>query len=304
MDDLHPAVARSVRRALGQDGAILRRQVFAAGVTPGQLRHLVRSGAWRSPCRGAFVVSAAHPLRGPVRAAMLVCPGAIACDVTAARLAGLLGTAPPHEPVHLMLPLGRERAQRRGMMIHWGTATETIDIGGLPATAPARTLADLVLRSDRETAVSLMDTWARLGAASLADARAAAGRRPGAARTAAWWRLADERAESPLETRLRLLLTDAGLPPEELQWVVHDPDGHPAARLDLAWPSHGLDVEADGVAYHSSPDALYRDRARQNLLAGQGWTVLRYTWTDVTQRPQHVTAEVCRVLAGGLSRSA
>ncbi|GEM_PF-877438 len=38
-------------------------------------------------------------------------------------------------------------------------------------------------------------------------------------------------------------------------------------------------------------DAFQRDRSRQNVLS-QSWTVLRYTWADLTERPEHVVAEI------------
>ncbi|MGH3748816.1 MAG: DUF559 domain-containing protein [Micromonosporaceae bacterium] len=49
---------------------------------------------------------------------------------------------------------------------------------------------------------------------------------------------------------------------------------------DLAWPSHLLIAEADGVEVHSRPRALIHDRRRQNDFANAGYTVLRFTWQD------------------------
>jgi hypothetical protein len=99
--------------------------------------------------------------------------------------------------------------------------------------------------------------------------------------------LADHRAESPLETRLRLICLDGGLPPPVLQWPVWDPDHASGYRLDLAWPTHLVALEADGRAPHATPHALYHDRTRQNRLATllPGLTLLRFTWTD-THTPE------------------
>src|SRR5262249_49612157 len=125
----------------------------------------------------------------------------------------------------------------------------------------------------------------------LVEARALTARRAGAAPRRDWWDLADGRAESPLETWLRLTLSDARLPPAQLQWPVRDGEGR-LARLDLAYPRQRVDVEADGVSVHDQPGAVYRDRWRQNLLANLGWTVLRFTWTDLLQRPRYVVDTV------------
>lgn len=116
-----------------------------------------------------------------------------------------------------------------------------------------------------------------------------------------WFDLVDGRAESPLETRLRLQLADAGLAPEQLQWpvdlssVVQEP-GPTVAWLDLAWPRCRLAVEADGAAFHRAPEALFEDRRRQNALLSLEWRLLRFTWWDVVSRGRNVAATVAHVL--------
>ena len=46
-----------------------------------------------------------------------------------------------------------------------------------------------------------------------------------------------------------------------------------------------FDFEIDGRAFHSDADRFQRDRTRQNRLVGAGWTVLRFTWNDLRDRP-------------------
>jgi very-short-patch-repair endonuclease len=86
------------------------------------------------------------------------------------------------------------------------------------------------------------------------------------------------------------------LAPETLQLRVFTRDGVYYARLDLAWPSCLLAVEADGRETHDKPAALYQDRVRQNNLMLAGWTVLRFTWDDVYRRPSWVVAQVSAAL--------
>jgi very-short-patch-repair endonuclease len=281
-------------------------QAHAAGLSNGQIAQLVRSGQWRRCCRGAYLVPAAHPVRGPVRAALLGRPDAVVCGITAAHLLrfevpGTMvpGPAAPCHRVHLLLPPNRTRAQPSGVILHFGalSADHVITVANIPVTSPDRTLADLVLCRGRDDAVAVMDTALRMGHVNdLVMARSLAYGRHGADGRRGWWRLADGRAESPLETRLRLLFLDAGLPPAHPQWPVTDAAGRIVARLDLAWPGYRLDVEADGVGVHGAPAALYADRQRQNLLAGLGWTVLRFTWEDLRER----SGEVARVVAAAL----
>jgi very-short-patch-repair endonuclease len=248
----------------------------------------------------AVVASRADRLRSQARAALLGTTGTTVCGLTAARLLGLPGlpARTPDEPVHLLVPRRAGRAQRRGIVLHFSNVdpADVRDLDGMPVTSLYRTVTDLVLWSTREGAVCFLDAvlHGRLLGADDMDGIAAAmrGRRAGR-RGRERLRLADGRSESALETRLRLLLATAGLPPEELQWTVEE-RGVPMARLDLAWPSRMLAVEADGAAVHGQPDALYRDRRRQNDLVGRGWTVLRFTWQDVVHRPSYVTVSVAR----------
>jgi len=93
-------------------------------------------------------------------------------------------------------------------------------------------------------------------------------------------------------------LVRAGLSPETLQRQLFDRDGICFAHLDMAWPSRMLAVEADGREHHDKLDALYRDRTRQNRVVLAGWTVLRFTWSDILNRPAWVVAQVRQALAG------
>jgi very-short-patch-repair endonuclease len=69
------------------------------------------------------------------------------------------------------------------------------------------------------------------------------------------------------------------------------------ARLDAAFVEHHLAIEVDGYAYHSKDGAFQRDRTRQNMLMLLGWTVLRFTWRDITERPEYVVATIEAALA-------
>lgn len=162
------------------------------------------------------------------------------------------------------------------MRLHWSTVVEEDReiVDGLARTRVVRTLSDLRGLS-RAALVSLLDSALQQGRCPLADLQAV----PALATALA---LADGRAESPLETRLRLVLVAAGLPPEELQYVLSSPNGRFLGRLDMAWPSRRLAVEADGRQTHDELSALYRDRERQNDIVLAGWTVLRFTWAGTS----------------------
>jgi len=84
--------------------------------------------------------------------------------------------------------------------------------------------------------------------------------------------LCDPRAESPMETRLRMILIAGRLPWPVTQYPVYDENGF-VARLDLAYPQYKIGVEYDGD-HHRTRDAFQRDLRRINALHACGWTIL------------------------------
>lgn len=86
------------------------------------------------------------------------------------------------------------------------------------------------------------------------------------------------------------------LPRPIYQYVVRV-DGRFVARVDFAYPEVRLALEVDGHDNHRTPSDFRRDLNRQNLLVAAGWTVLRFTWSDVVQRPAEVAATIRRQLA-------
>lgn len=63
-------------------------------------------------------------------------------------------------------------------------------------------------------------------------------------------------------------------------------------ELDLAFPERQVAIEVDGWAYHHDATTFQADRRRQNAVVLAGWTILRFTWHDLNQRPADVVAEI------------
>ena len=90
--------------------------------------------------------------------------------------------------------------------------------------------------------------------------------------------------ESPFEIEVIQALRDKG-------WTVHPQVGCSGYRLDMAivHPSEPgryiLGVECDGATYHSLPTARDRDRLRQHVLEGLGWSLHRIWSTDWWTHP-------------------
>lgn len=69
-------------------------------------------------------------------------------------------------------------------------------------------------------------------------------------------------------------------------------------EIDAVWPRQRIAVELDSWTWHHHRQAFQRDREKGNVLAAAGWTVLRFTYRDVTDRPAAVASQLRRVLAG------
>lgn len=66
-------------------------------------------------------------------------------------------------------------------------------------------------------------------------------------------------------------------------------------ETDFTWIQHRLVVEVDGST-HQLPGAPESDAARDDVLAGAGWHVLRCSAFDVWRRPRHVIARIARAM--------
>jgi very-short-patch-repair endonuclease len=92
--------------------------------------------------------------------------------------------------------------------------------------------------------------------------------------------------QSGLEDRFLRLCDRFGLPRPETQ------DVRGRTRPDFVWRAERLVVEVDSWSAHGTPRAFQADRAQSNALQLSGWTILRFTYADVTRRPASVAAQM------------
>jgi very-short-patch-repair endonuclease len=192
----------------------------------------------------------------------------------------LLGAdcAPVNAPAEVLVQ-GKPRA-RPGLVVRNGQARgeELVEIDGCLVTGPVRTAWDLCRRLSQVEAVVALDSLSRAG---RFDPKVLLARRAGDVGARGCRRLddvvalADPRAESPPETRLRLELRNAGLPTPEVQYEVVDEYGFVLARVDLAYPDFKLAIEYDGSTHYTRYQSE-RDRQRDVVLAGYGWLTIRF----------------------------
>ena len=103
-----------------------------------------------------------------------------------------------------------------------------------------------------------------------------------------------------MESEARLVMLDGGLPEPLLQYEIVDRDGR-LWRVDFAWPDRRVAVEYDGFDWHSSPEALRRDRQKRAALEEIGWRVVSIVSDDVRRQPdvmvRRIDTQLARVLA-------
>ena len=107
--------------------------------------------------------------------------------------------------------------------------------------------------------------------------------------------LADGGAESPQESRLRLILVKGGLPMPETQIEFRDL----RIRIDMGWREWKVAVEYDGVQHWSDRRQRSWDIDRIALLEAAGWVVVRVS-AEMMGRPNVIVERVrARLRAAG-----
>jgi very-short-patch-repair endonuclease len=199
--------------------------------------------------------------------------------------------------VHVTVRDAGDRRRRRGLRCH-ALAIDEADVrvlAGLRISSPCRmfvelarylTLVELVVLGDwlvqnRLASVPALRRYCRRSLEQYADR---------AVRAAGYVRAG---SESPRESRLRLLLTLAGLPAAHPNPTVVLADQ--TFRLDLAYLDVRVAVEYDGD-WHDDDVQRTIDEERRSLLEAHGWLVIVVRKKDFYNDPGGVVARVVTAL--------
>lgn len=276
------------------DGPFLGSAAVAAGlVTPAELR----GPRFVAVFRDVFVPADLDlDLVQRSRAAHLLLPadGALGGYSAAAVLGAPCG--PPNAPAEIVAPRGDVR-KRRGLVVRQCSLdpADVRVVDGLRVTAPRCTADLLGRRLPLVDAVIALDALARIGGFGPEELLHGAVGARGCRRLREAVALAEPAAESPMETRLRVLLVLAGLPAPVAQYRVRDRDGVIRARVDLAYPDARLALEYDG-GHHFDDVYGRRDRRRDLELDDLDWYTMRFVDDDVLRTPQDTVRRVRRRL--------
>ncbi len=176
---------------------------------------------------------------------------------------------------------------------------DIVEVHGIRCTSPLRTWAELagMLDVGQLTAISDRLISRRHPIATREDLermhrRFIGGR--GSKRRRLAVDLADERAESPRESELRVLLVQSGLPAPRSNVDIFDGSRF-VARVDLLYPDERLILEYDGD-HHRDPHQWSRDQSRRAELESLGYRMTVVTARDFDD-PVALLARIRRLLA-------
>jgi len=198
------------------------------------------------------------------------------------------------KPIEVIVPKGNKVSGRSGMRVYRAglPADHVAVVDGLRTTNILRTLEDIGRRISLVEATVIIDAALQAGLLELPHLEEwtrSRERGRGLVNLRAAVAAAEPKSESPMETRLRMVLIAGGLPRPKAQVPIHDQRGLFVGRPDLYYPDCCLAIEYDGGTHRES---LAEDNRRQNRLIEAGVTLLRFTAGDVLSRPAMVVAQV------------
>jgi len=265
----------------------------------GLTAHQLQGKTWRRLGSGLHVLASLPEDPAAVLAAIArrLPPAAAFSGKTAAWLHGL--DVPPCSPIEVTISPDCGKSSLSGVTVRRAALprSELVVRRGVKATSVPRALNDLAIHLSLVEAVIVADMALHLPLLTLAGLQTwisdhAGCRGVGRLRRVA--ELAEPAAESPMESRLRLLLVLGGLPRPQAQVRLYNEDGQFLGRPDLYYPQRRLAIEFDGGTHR---DSLVADNRRQNLILSAGIGLLRFCGADVLGAPHSVLWQVRSALA-------
>ena len=228
------------------------------------------------------------------KAVLKVCPPGT--QVSHFSAAELWGAIVPSQPLtHVSCPQPGVRSQRGGVGSHrLNRDAHTVRFRGIRMSGPEQTFIDLACVLPLVDLVVLGDSLVKAKRTTVdrlavaVDAWAGSGSRP-ARRAAGFVRLG---VDSPMETRLRMLMVLAGLPEPVVNHIQYDANGGWAKRFDLSYPDLRLLIEYDGRHHAEDEQQWNRDIDRREELDGDAWRLIVIQSKGIYVEPQRTLARI------------
>jgi hypothetical protein len=271
-----------------------RVQYLQAGLDPAALRR----AEYRRVLRGVWVHRDGLDSDSRIRAALaLHPPGAIASHFSAARVWAL--PVPEHAFEHVTVFDPDDRRYRPEIKSHvTKRARDVVSVRGIPVTHPYNTFIQLAGMLSLVDLVVVGDALVRGRDLSLEGLLRACDESidyyAGVARLAASY--VRDGVDSPMETRLRMLIVLAGLPEPDVNVIVYNDDGTWRRRYDLCYQRIKLIVEYDGRQHAEDPRQWTGDLARREEFDDEGYRVIVVTARGIYVDPVSTLKRVRRQL--------
>ncbi len=274
-------------------------QPFTRAMIPAEFdAGLLRRREFRRVIRSVWIRADAIDDDTRVRAALLLHPAdAIASHFSAARVLGL--PVPEHLFEHVTVFRAEDRRWRPEIKSHvTKRPRRVVTVRGIRTTDPITTFIQLAGSLSLVDLVVLGDAIARKykvrPSKLVAACRNSDDYYAGAALKAALY--VRRGVDSPMETRLRMLIVLAGLPEPKVDVRLINDDGTWRRRFDLCYPELRLIIEYDG-RHHAEDSAQWNsDLDRREELDDEEYRILVVTARGIFVEPARTLERIRRQL--------
>jgi very-short-patch-repair endonuclease len=272
-------------------------QAIAAGLTVDQVRYRVRSGRWESLGRGEFRRAgwAASDLDDFARArldhvhrAVLAArrnPGSVVGFESAALVHGLPFFSPVPRTVTLIVGAGHWTGTRHGVRMRRAVLSDTqLEGRSVHVTTAGRTWLDVARTLPLSDALAVGDAGLRRGIFArdaLVGLVEESEVKRGCRRAALAAAHVSALRETVLESASWAYFVEQAVPLPRMQVEVRNHRGAFVARVDFLWDEGRLVGESDGRMKYTTPGDLYSEKRREDELRAEGFTVVRWSWSDL-----------------------
>lgn len=280
-----------------QHGLVTTAQLRFIGLSRSAIDHRVATERLFREHRGLYLVGhqARTELTSAAAAVLVIGPAGLVAGEAALWIWAI--TERPPVVIDIALRAGRGRS-RPGIRIRRADALDPAEVRrkrGLPVVSPAAALLDLADDGDVAAVERALNEGRERKLITQGDLERVVARSPGRRgvgilRGFLGEQIGEDFSRKEAERIMWRLIRQSGLPMPRRNVRVH---GH---ELDFYWPELGLNVETDGVRWHSSRRKVNNDRERDGDLAPHGIQVLRFTW-DQLKQPTRVVARLAATVA-------
>lgn len=281
----------SIDEIFAANGGVATTAQLTTVISRKMVDSLTRAGAIVRVRRGVYAPRSPEVLDRLAALDLLNANPVVACMSTAAGMYGF--DTENDDRIHILDPGIRIRPDSH-VMVHQRLGAPLRRVSGRLATAPAWTAIEVARTLRRPRALATLDAALRTNTCTAAELDAAAAEQRGRRGIVAVRDLlphTDARAESPMQSEMRLVFIDWAVPTPELQYEITDRSGQ-KWRVDFTWPQAKLAAEYDSIEWHANPAAFTHDRIKTARLQECGWTTIPAVVDDIRKHPEHLVRQV------------